>query len=190
MHSYHTLVAQGAGGSVTWPSLVIDPETWWQKLLDISGLSGDLKEFIRVFNSGAPGSRTRREPVKSTFLNNANMRLNWPCRFVVALKFPQDTSPLEYTEEVLKKRGYQTPDDAVKAHENLPNRLFYCHKLNMSRYEILNVSPHSDAEFLRFALILGLCGPNYYDPQRPVIWTEGRLTRAVGLYLPRGFYED
>ena len=158
--------------------------------MDISGLSGDLKDFIRVFNSGGPRSRTRREPVKSTFLNNAKKRLNWPCHLVVALKFPKDTSPLDYVEEVLQRRGYQTPDDAVHVHKDLPNRLFYCHKLNMSQAEITNVSPRSDADFLRFALILGLCGPNYYDPQRPVIWTEGRLTRAVGLYFSRGFYED
>ena len=50
--------------------------------------------------------------------------------------------------------------------------------------------PQTDDEFLRAALILGLCGPNFYSPDRTVIWTEARLTRAVGLYQPTGFYED
>jgi len=168
----------------------MDPKTWWQELLDISGLSVDLKDFIQMFNSGGPRSRTRREPVKRTLLNNANRHLNWPCHLVVALKFPDDTSPLDYVEDLLQRSGYQRPDDAVLEYKDLPDRLFYCHTLNMTRDEILNVSPHSDAEFFRFALILGLCGPNYYDKKRPVIWTEGRLSRVVGLFLPRGFYAD
>ena len=35
---------------------------------------------------------------------------------------------------------------------------------------------------------IGLCTDQLFDPQRPVIWTETSLTRALDLYDPRGFY--
>jgi len=135
-------------------------------------------------------TRTREEAVKRTFLDNAHMQINWPCRLVVALHFPSDVSPVVYVEGLLKKAGYASPEDAVQAYENLPDCLHYCHAYPLSESKRLALSPTSDAEFLRFALILGLCGPTYYDRSRPVIWTTGRLTRSVGLYLPRGFYAD
>ncbi len=188
MHLYDTLVAEGTGLAL--PPSVIDPVEWLRKLLDISGLSCDWKRIVRLFNTGSPRSRNRQEPVKSTLLDNADMGLNWPCRLTVALDFPDAVSPVAYTETLLEKLGYPTREDALLAHKDLPDRLHYCHRYHPSRDEISKLCPRSDAEFLRSALILGLCGPNYYDPGRPLIWTEARLTRAVGLFLPGGFYED
>ncbi len=188
MHLYDTLVAEGTGLAL--PPWVVDPVGWLRKLPDISGLSCGWKRIVRLFNSGSPTSRTRREALKSTLLHNVQMDLNWPCRLTLVLDFPNAVSPVSYTEVLLEKLGYRTPEDALLAQKDLPDRLHYCHNYHPSQDEISKLSPGSDAEFLRSALILGLCGPSYYDPDRPVIWTAARLTRAVGLFLPRGFYED
>jgi len=40
------------------------------------------------------------------------------------------------------------------------------------------------------AAILGMSGPSFYSPERPVVWTRERLTRAVRLHKLGGFYED
>jgi hypothetical protein len=170
------------------PFAGIDPLKWLSWLLALSGLSDAVKGLDRFFNSGGPMTRTRKEPVNRSLLDNGQMQINWPCRMVVGLKFPQGVSPVTCVEALLEKSGYESPGEAVTAHRELPIGIHYCHPVDLSPSKL--ISPDSHAEFLRFALILGLCGPTYYDPNRPVIWTEGRLTRTVGLYLPRGFYED
>ena len=38
------------------------------------------------------------------------------------------------------------------------------------------------------ALVLGLCTPWRYDPDRPVLWTRTSLTRQLELFDGRGFY--
>lgn len=43
---------------------------------------------------------------------------------------------------------------------------------------------------LQAALILGLCGPAYYAPDRPSVWSEARLGRRLVLYCPDGYYEE
>jgi hypothetical protein len=40
------------------------------------------------------------------------------------------------------------------------------------------------------ALILGLCGPSYYASDRPIIWSEARLSRRLALYSPVEYYEE
>ena len=39
-------------------------------------------------------------------------------------------------------------------------------------------------------LILGLCGPTYYDRQKAVIWTNNRLSRRLDLFQPGRWYAD
>lgn len=40
------------------------------------------------------------------------------------------------------------------------------------------------------AAILGMSGPSFYSPERPVVWTRGRLGRTIRLRRLGGFYED
>ena len=42
---------------------------------------------------------------------------------------------------------------------------------------------------LEVALILGLCGPAFYAPDRPLIWSEARLSRRLVLYRCSEFYD-
>jgi hypothetical protein len=98
MYFCHPLVAEGTACKIGWPSF--DSVTCLQKLLDVSGL----ERLIRFFNSGGPMTRTRKEPVKRTFLDNAHMQINWPCRLVVVLHFPSDVSPVVYVEGLQAQR--------------------------------------------------------------------------------------
>ena len=43
-------------------------------------------------------------------------------------------------------------------------------------------------DVLEQALMLGLCTAQIFDADRPVLWTETSLTRAVELFDPVGFY--
>jgi len=41
--------------------------------------------------------------------------------------------------------------------------------------------PSEDLRALTAALILGMCAPGYFSPERPVVWSEARLARKVML---------
>jgi len=43
---------------------------------------------------------------------------------------------------------------------------------------------------LHVALILGLCGPSFYSADRPLIWSEVRLSRRLILYSATNFYDE
>jgi hypothetical protein len=150
----------------------------------------DLPIFRWLFKNGGPMSRRRTEHIHSTLLDNIRSKIQWPRQCFIALDFPVEVSPVEYVEELLEKAGFATPDEALAHRTDLPVGMHYCHAKKRTEKEKRGKSPQTDDEFLRAALILGLCGPNFYSPDRTVIWTEARLTRAVGLYQPTGFYED
>ena len=43
---------------------------------------------------------------------------------------------------------------------------------------------------LHVAVLLGLCGLNFYEPNRPLIWTEARLGRVLQLHRPVPYEPD
>lgn len=45
-----------------------------------------------------------------------------------------------------------------------------------------------DTRALAAAVILGMCAPGYFSPDRPVIWSEARLSRVVALVKPQSYY--
>lgn len=49
-------------------------------------------------------------------------------------------------------------------------------------------APTADARALAAAIILGMCAPGYFSPDRPVIWSEARLSRVVALVKPQRYY--
>ncbi len=40
------------------------------------------------------------------------------------------------------------------------------------------------------ALVLGLCNLAFYATERPVVWTNQRLSRRLQLYRPHSFYAN
>jgi hypothetical protein len=43
---------------------------------------------------------------------------------------------------------------------------------------------------LHSALLLGFCGPSFYSADRPLIWSEARLSRRLVLYRATNFYDE
>ena len=61
---------------------------------------------------------------------------------------------------LLEKAGFATPDEALAHRTDLPVGMHYCHAKKLTEKEKRGKSPQTDDEFLRAALILGLCGPS------------------------------
>ena len=183
MHNHHTLLATQSACPLALPPLLHD-------LLQLPDLLCDLPVIGWLFNMGSPMSRRRTEHIRSTFLDNVRSGIQWPRQDLIVLHFPKGIPPLEYVEGLLEKAGFSTPNEALNQRTDLPAGMHYCHTKKLDIDQKQRISPQTDDEFLRAALILGLCGPNFYSPDRTVIWTEARLNRAVGLYQTGGFYED
>lgn len=156
----------------------------------LPGLLRGLPLIGWLFNMGGPMSRRRTERIHSTLLSQTRSALQWPRQFIVVLEFPAHTSPIDYAEGLLQQAGFKTPEQALQQRTDLPTGMYYCHTQKLTDRHRRLARPQTDDERLRAALLLGLCGPNFYSSDRTVIWTEARLTRAVGLYRPGGFYED
>ena len=183
MHKCYPLLAAQAPRILMVPYL-LSPWLW------LPGLLRDLPLIGWLFNTGGPMSRSRTERIHSTLLSQTRSALQWPRQSIVVLEFPAHISPIDYAEGLLKQAGFATPDQALQQRTDLPTGMYYCHTQKLTdRHRRLEL-PQTDDERLRAALILGLCGPNFYSSDRAVIWTESRLTRAVGLYQLGGFYED
>ena len=183
MHKCYPLLAARAGRILMGPYLL---NPW----LSLPGLLRDLPLIGWLFNMGGPMSRRRTERIHSTLLGQARSALQWPRQSIVVLEFPVHIAPIDYVEALLKQAGFTSPNQALQKRTDLPMGMYYCHTQKLTERHRRLALPQTDDERLRAALLLGLCGPNFYSPDRTVIWTEARLTRAVGLYRPGGFYED
>lgn len=59
----------------------------------------------------------------------------------------------------------------------------------LHRQGLLDVTRAEPWAVLHQALCLGLCSTHRYDPGRPVIWTNGGLSRRVVCFSVGGFYQ-
>ena len=136
-------------------------------------------------NSGGPMSRTRKVDISSTLLGKDDGYIKCPRRIRLALKF-EDTHPVDFLESILAAEGLGDPDE-LRSKYALPQERLICQPLPewANRLSAVN-GPRSDV--LEQALMLGLCTAHLFDPERPVLWTETSLTRAVELFDPAGFY--
>jgi len=137
-------------------------------------------------NTGGPSSRTRKESVSASLLDD----LDGPghCRRLITLglRFPEDSDPVIYVEKLLEANGYV---DAESFRQTLllpPSGLICSPAPEASRHP---VSALNAQEVLEQAVLLGLCNAQGYFPQRPVLWTRTSLSRSLHLYDPGGFYQ-
>ena len=87
-----------------------------------------------------------------------------------------------------KIHGFSDPRQAFRNISDIPGQRLHCVDDGEDRQS--PEGPES-LHFLRAALILGKCRDGLYDPARPVVWTEGRLSRSVRLYgIGGNFYTD
>jgi hypothetical protein len=190
MHCGDSIMAPALAGIPTGLEEMLSPERvggWLRR--GIRGL-GELSGIGRLLNAGAPMSRRRKERIRSSLLEGGDSGMEWERQAVVSLPPTRDGCPVAFSEQLLEQAGFRSPDEAAASRADLPAGVLHCLEYTSCLHESGLLQPIPDDEFLRLALILGLCGKTHYDSHRPVIWTEGRLRRAVMLYQPRGFYED
>ncbi len=143
------------------------------------------REPVYRANAGAPMSRTRRQRLASSLLGRDDGAIRCPLRIRLGLKF-EDTYPVQCLEALLEAEGLQDPEE-LRERFVLPAGRLICRPVtgNGWRLPVVRANRH---RVLEQALWLGLCTAQLFDPDRPVLWTEASLTRAVELFDPRGFY--
>ena len=158
------------------------------------------------FNSGAGQRPLRRENICTTILGNPASNLHWREELQVELPWREGPPLVERAWACLAASGAETHAEALRNCPELPDIPLHCDvtRLLQQPPPALGVNADSpakkdgqlrwfeipDTEFLRRALILGCCNDYFYDPAKPVIWTEKRLARRVRLFQTGGFYDD
>ena len=161
---------------------------------------------LEWFNSGAGQRPLRREDICATLLGDAKRKLSWREELQVELPWRRGRSLVDRAWECLAAGGAQTHAEALGSCPDLPTTPLHCDVTRLHqdppplpdialppparKDEQLRWFTISDAEFLRRALILGCCNDYFFDPAKPVIWTEKRLSRRVRLFQTGGFYDD
>jgi hypothetical protein len=134
-------------------------------------------------NSGGPSSRTRTERISSTVLGDNPGPIRCSRVLLVGIDFGR-RSPLACARRWLRAAGFDDEEEARSA-LSLPPGPCICRPDRSPRPAAATLTP---LEGLGMALVLGLCTPYLYQPQRPVLWTEASLVRRLLLYDGGGFY--
>jgi hypothetical protein len=105
----------------------------------------------------------------------------------IGLKFEDGVDPVTATYEILRRAGLDNPEE-LRSLASVPEEPMICVPSNKVIPTAHNNRLENDLPFLNSALILGLCTATFYDPTRPVIWTQTSLTRKIRLFSLGGFY--
>jgi len=144
------------------------------------------------FNFG-PSQKTRSMSLSVTMLGNPDISIAWPQRERVGLIFEGEASPLVVIETLLEKEGFRSPEE-LKHQLEIPKAQMTCCNLGRDicgeTEGLVKAETGDPRTVLRHALILGLCGPTFYDPHKAVIWTNNRLSRTLELFEPVRWYEN
>jgi hypothetical protein len=135
-------------------------------------------------NMGGPCSRTRTEEICSTVLGDNPGPIRCPRVLRVGIDFERE-SPVVCAQRWLDAAGFADEEEA-RSVLPLPPGPCICQIDTAPRPVV--AATLTALEGLRLALVLGLCTPYLYQPQRPVLWTEASLTRRLLLYDGEGFY--
>ena len=98
------------------------------------------------------------------------------------LRPPKSVAIVEYASSLLRKAGL----GSFTAVRDLPG-------VPEGRWIVrVQAAPEAnfaeDADPLLCAAILGLSSTSFYSPDRPVVWTQDRLSRAITLHRLGNFY--
>ena len=97
---------------------------------------------------------------------------------------PAGYSHLDHARKLLADAGLENTN-ALRSLPGLPTGRWIIRVLKNPPPDFL---PTTDP--LLSAAILGLAGPTFYSPERPIIWTRERLARAITLHRIDTFYEN
>lgn len=140
--------------------------------------------YERLANSGGPSSRRRTERLSATVLGRDDGAIRCPRVLRVGLDFGR-RNPLTWVRGLLETCGFADEREA-RAAIALPLEPCLCRPDPAARPAPVDTLRPDDA--LCQALVLGLCTPWRYDPDRPVLWTRTSLTRQLELFDGGGFY--
>lgn len=150
-------------------------------MMTLSAVSG-----TRRANTGGPASRTRREPVSSTLLDDGEGSGHCRRLITLGLTFPEGEDPVDWVEEALDRVGHADAESLRRSLLLPAGGLICAPAPDRTR---LDVAGNPVDRILEQAVLLGLCNAHGYFPQRPVLWTRTTLTRSLYLYDPGGFYQ-
>ena len=142
-----------------------------------------VKEQVRC-NSGGPSSRRRTERLTASILGKDDGVIRCPRVTRLALDFGR-ADPLTVMHALLREHGLEHAEQLREVFNPSEDRCICRLDLRPQRLRVADADPK---EFLRQALLLGLCTTVLYDPQRPVLWTRSSLSRCLELYDGGGFY--
>lgn len=136
-------------------------------------------------NMGGPMSRTRKERVSSTLLGRDGGPIRCPRVIRLGLDF-DGKAPVETLGASSPKRATARMKTCARTSpcRNAASSAVRCRK----GAERLPVATGARAEVLRQALMLGRGTAQFFEPLRPVLWTEASLARGLELFDPAGFY--
>jgi hypothetical protein len=100
------------------------------------------------------------------------------------LRPPKDMTALEYAGTLLGKAGLHSPAATCDLLA-LPQGRWIVHVESAPAADFAE-----DTDPLLCAAILGLSSATFYSPDRPVVWTQDRLSRAITLHRLGNFYAD
>lgn len=145
-------------------------------------------EILR-FNYGNPSPRSKhREQLTTTCFGDERKQIHFPYVRRLGLLFPTAWSPRQTLIALLGAQGMESPEE-LRARFAVPPVVLAIRALPRALSGFLvDVQTERPALILEQALLLGLCAPTFFDPQRPVIWTDTSLTRRVELYRVGDFY--
>jgi len=140
-------------------------------------------------NFGPPPAKYRTESCHSTLLGDPDKEIAWPLVERVGLLFNRDENPLSFIENLLRREGFKSPEE-LREELEIPPGMLTCRTIGDDADGLADIRRADPRIVLRQALILGLCGPSFYDPNKAVIWTNSRLSRKLDLFYPGRFYAD
>ena len=138
-------------------------------------------EAIMLANTGGPRSRIVSTPVVSRLLSEGSKTLGLrPLGDYEIQPRSEEGKFRKLAQRLLQEAGFSSPEEAWKSfREELPDQpalvVDLPHKPSQDR------SSDHKYKSLIATLVLGKCCGSLFSPERPIIWSERRLSRSLRL---------
>jgi len=131
------------------------------------------------------------QPIRFSLLYQSDA-MQWTCDGpVVEITGGGRKHRLTLARASLIAAGFTTPDQAGESLEQrLPRQPRHAVPADKAYEPTVRRNGSAQRYQLLAALILGRCVDGVFDPERPHIWSEKRLSQRVVLFRPRGFYDQ
>ena len=167
-------------------AILVDPWIRWQPACSLAGAHPHLvperhASPLRYLNTGGPRSRVVSSNVVSNLLEQESPELGIRRLDEYVLRYDGwEGSLRDLVHNALETLGFRSPEQAWdQMREELPSRRAIVVGWRTVRRRSLGED--GPRELLRNALVLGRCCRSVFNPDRPLIWSERRLSLRVQL---------